>query len=253
MDIAFDPDLHLGPLRTSWHALFGIVAMAAGVVVGVSLAARRCGLGPSYNCALAGLFGGLVGSRLFHVVDEAQRYLADPASVLAVWNGGASITGGIVGGLLVGGLAARRQRLALGEVFDAGAVGLPVGMAVGRVGDLINGEHWATSCADLPWCVRYTHPATFGQREYVHPAVAYELVWDLVIALVLLALRRAGILRGAHALVFLGLYGIGRFALGAVRLDPLFALGMSQAQLVSIGFALFAVAGLLRRGPYARR
>jgi phosphatidylglycerol:prolipoprotein diacylglycerol transferase len=244
LDIAVGRDLVLGPFRTSWHALFGALALAVGVALGTALAGPGVGVARAYTCALVGVVGGIVGSRIFHVADEWQRYAADPASVLAVWNGGASIIGGIVGGVLAGGYAGIRQRLHLPHLLDAGAAALPVGMAVGRIGDVINGEHWATACSGLPWCVRYTHPATFGQREYVHPAVAYELGWDLIVAAVVLTLRRANVLGGRHIFVFIGLYGAGRLALSAVRLDPAFVLGVTQAQLVSIAFVGIALAGL---------
>lgn len=252
IDLPWDPVLVLGPFRTTWHALFGVLGMAAGAAVGVALAASRVGAGRAYGVALAGLGGGLAGSRLFHVVDEWSRYAADPLTALAVWNGGASIVGGVVGGVLAGLLVARRDGLPTGVVLDAGAAGLPVGMAVGRIGDLVNGEHWATACAGLAWCVRYTHPDSPGQREPVHPAVAYELLLDVAILAVVLALRGRGLLRDRLMFVFLGLYGIGRFALGGVRLDPQLALGLSQAQLVALAFVLVAVAGLARRASYAR-
>jgi phosphatidylglycerol:prolipoprotein diacylglycerol transferase len=134
-------------------------------------------------------------------------------------------------------------------------IGLPIGMAVGRIGDIVNGEHWATACAGVPWCVRYTAANSPGQRDYVHPAVAYELLCDLAIFAILIALLRWSDRQRRHPylpFVFLGLYGTARLALSAFRLDPVFAFGMSQAQLVSIAFvalAAGALAWLRRAGP----
>jgi phosphatidylglycerol---prolipoprotein diacylglyceryl transferase len=254
MDLPFDPDLILfGSVHLTWHALFGSLGIVAGAALGVRLVASRIPFNDAYAVAVTGVLGGIVGSRIFHVVDAwGQLYANDPLAVLAVWNGGASIIGGIVGGFAAAGLASRRWRLPVADVLQRGTIGLPLGMAVGRVGDFINGEHWATACSGVPWCVRYTAANSPGQRDLVHPAVLYELVLDLAILAVLLALlpwaerqpRRPWI-----PFVFLGLYGIGRFALGAFRLDPLFAFGLSEAQLTSIAFVIVSLAGIawLRR------
>jgi phosphatidylglycerol:prolipoprotein diacylglycerol transferase len=256
IDLPFDPNLVLGPLTLTWHALFGLVGILAGAVVGISLVRPHVAFADAYAIALISVLGGLIGSRLFHVVEAwGPVYSRDPVAALQVWNGGASIIGGIVGGLAAGLVAMARARAPIGWTFDRAVIGLPVGMAVGRIGDIINGEHWATACGGVPWCVRYTAPNSPGQRDYVHPAVAYELLCDLAIVAILLALLPWSDRQRRHPqlpFVFLGLYGIARLALSAFRLDPLFAFGMAQAQLFSIlfiGLALAAVAWLRRAGP----
>jgi phosphatidylglycerol:prolipoprotein diacylglycerol transferase len=245
IDIGFDPYLSLGPLRASWHGIFGLLAVLAGAGVGIRLLVPRVTFDDAQAVALGGIVAGLVGSRLFHVLDRAALYAAEPLRVLAVWDGGESIVGGIVGGL-VGGLAVMLRRgLPVGAVFDRAICGLPLGMAIGRIGDVINGEHWARACEGLPWCVRYTHPASPGQREFVHPAVAYELLADLVIfgaLLALLARRRAP--EGRLPFVFLGAYGAVRLILSALRLDPIWIIGLTQAQIVSALFVVVSLAGL---------
>jgi phosphatidylglycerol:prolipoprotein diacylglycerol transferase len=256
IDLPFDPDLLLGPLHLTWHALFGFLGIVAGSATGIAFLRRRLPLSDGYAVALYGVLGGLVGSRLFHVADAwGSTYQYRPNGALEVWTGGATIVGGIVGGLIAGGVVMRVRRLPLGWTFDHSVIGLPVGMAVGRIGDIVNGEHWATACAGLPWCVRYTAPNSPGQRDYVHPAVAYELLCDVAIVAMLVALLPWSDRQRRHPqlpFVFLGLYGIARLALSAFRLDPLFAFGMSQAQLASIVFialAAVALAWLRRAGP----
>ena len=256
IDLPFDPTLVLGPLDLTWHALFGFLGIVAGAAAGISLVRSRVSFSAAYAVALGGVLGGLVGSRIFHVADAwGSVYSHDPLAAFQVWNGGASIVGGIVGGLVAGLVSMIRMRLPLGWTFDRGIVGLPVGMAVGRIGDIVNGEHWATACRGLPWCVRYTAPNSPGQRDYLHPAVAYELLCDLAIVAILLLLLPWSDRQRRHPqlpFVFLGLYGVARLALSAFRLDPLFAFGASQAQLFSIlfvGLALAALMWLRRRDP----
>lgn len=258
IDLPFDPTLVLGPLSLTWHALFGFLGIVAGAAVGIALVRSRVRFSDAYALALGGVLAGLVGSRVFHVIDAWNSiYSRDPLAALQIWNGGASIIGGIVGGLGVPVVMLLRRRDLPGTwIFDRGLIGLPVGMAVGRIGDIINGEHWATACSGVAWCVRYTAPNSPGQREYVHPAVAYELVCDLAITALLLVLLPWSDRQRRHPqlpFVFLGLYGAARLALSAFRLDPLFAFGMSQAQLVSIAFVALAIGALLwlrRDGPH---
>lgn len=197
---------------------------------------------------------GLVASRLFHVADQWSLYSLHPEQILAVANGGASVVGAIVGGVVGGVAAISLRRLPVAATVDRGIAGLPLGMAIGRVGDVINGEHWATACAGLPWCVRYTNPATLGQSDYVHPAVAYELVLDLVILAGLIVLERrwtARGLRGGVAFAFLLAYGVVRLGLASVRLDPLWLFGVSQAVATSLLFVLIGAAGLVWRARTA--
>ena len=236
----------------AWHSVFGLLGVLSGSALGMSLLARRIGWNEAYAIALGGVLAGLAGSRLFHVIDAWQYYATRPAEVLALWNGGAAVTGGIAGGIVGALVVARARRLPVAYTLDRGVVGLPLGMAIGRIGDIINGEHHATVCADLPWCVRYTHPSTLGQREYVHLAVGYELVLDLVILAILVAIvGRARPRDGEIVLLFVGLYGIARLAMSPFRLDPIWMLGVSQAVVVSIAFIAIAVIGLLvlRRAP----
>ena len=256
IDLPFDPDLVLGPVETTWHSLFGVVGIVTGAALGIRLISSRVRFADAYAVALGSVVGGIVMSRVFHVIDAwPTLYARDPLAALAVWNGGASITGGIAGGLLAALVVVRARALPVGFIFDRAVLGLPLGMAIGRIGDLINGEHWARACDGVAWCVRYTHPSSPGQRDSVHPAVAYELVLDLVILAILFALipwadRQA---RRPHLVfTFLGLYGVARLALGSYRLDPVFLLGLSQAEVVSILFIAVTIVGLalLRRDSW---
>jgi phosphatidylglycerol:prolipoprotein diacylglycerol transferase len=265
VEIPFDPDIHLAGFRISWHALLALVGMVVGAAVAIRLGRPRFTFDQGYAIAVAGVVGGLIGSRVFHVIDAWSVYASDPIQALAVWNGGASIVGGAVGGPLAAAWMSRRVGAPLGAVLDVGAVGLGLGMAIGRLGDIVNGEHHAVPCDGAGVCVEYSHPATLGQGTTfappdpraasgpVHLAVGYELVWDLVaVAVVLWLLPRAARLglKGRLLFVFLAVYGAGRFALGALRLDPPWILGLQQAQIVSLVFVALGVAAVAtRRAP----
>jgi len=139
-----------------------------------------------YAFATAVFIGGLVAARLGHIADNWPYYSARPDQLIAFWNGGVAVTAAPIGSAIGGYLAAKRLRLPVGFLFDITVIGIVLGEAIGRIGDVINGEHHAIACSGLPWCVRYTDPATLGQREFVHPVAAYDLLVDVLILVVLL-------------------------------------------------------------------
>jgi phosphatidylglycerol:prolipoprotein diacylglycerol transferase len=196
-----------------------------------------------YPFAIAVVVGGLLGARVVHVLDNWNVYAARPLDVLAFWNGGIGTTGAPIGSTIAGFLAARRLRLPVGFMFDISVIGIALGEAIGRIGDVINGEHHATACSGLPWCVRYTHPATLGQTDYVHPVAAYDgLIMVVIFVVLVLYWRRV---RGQPPesrvyWVYLLLFGGFRFFTSFLRLDPLFIDGLQEAQLLGLVYAVAA-------------
>ena len=197
-----------------------------------------------YPFAIAVVVGGLLGARVAHVLDNWNVYAPRPLDVLAFWNGGIGTTGAPVGSTIAGFLAARRLRLPLGFMFDISVIGIALGEAIGRVGDIINGEHHATPCTPPEGiCVGFTHPDTLGQAGPVHLVVAYDMIWDLSAVALTLWLRRFigrwpdGVIFWIWALH----YAVGRFFLGFLRIgDPTYAFGLRQDQ--TIAFLVFAAA-----------
>jgi phosphatidylglycerol:prolipoprotein diacylglycerol transferase len=194
-----------------------------------------------YPFAIAVVIGGLVGARAAHVLDNWNIYAPRPLDMLAFWNGGIGTTGAPVGSTIAGFLAARRLRLPLGFMFDISVIGIALGEAIGRIGDIINGEHHAIACSGLPWCVRYTHPATLGQTDYVHPIAAYDGLIMALIFIVLVWYWRRVRGRPPESRVYwayLLLFGGFRFLTSLLRLDPPFVDGLQEAQLLGLVYAV---------------
>ena len=196
-----------------------------------------------YPFAIAVVIGGLVAARVAHVTDNWSLYAGSPLDIVAFWNGGIATTGAPIGSSLAGYLIARRLRLPLGFMFDIAVIGIALGEAIGRIGDVINGEHHAVACAGLPWCVRYTNPATLGQTDYVHPIAAYDGLIMLAIFVVLLAFWRRVRGRTPEGRVYwmyLLLFGGARFLTSFLRVDPIVLAGWQEAQVLGL---LYAVGG----------
>lgn len=259
------------PLQITWHGFF----TAVGTMVGIWLSVRwatQVGFteDDTFSVAMWGVIGAIIGARLFHVVDQWDFYARDPIAILKVNEGGLAIYGTIVGGPLGGAIYAWRKRLDVGRMADIAAPPLILGMAIGRIGDIINGEHHGAHAPGFPLAVVYTNPATLAEPGIpVHLAVGYEMLIDLLIFVGLVWLGR-GVARTVaggwrfnwdsrlprYGIVFwtmLFVYSIGRFFIQFYRQDTPFAFGLSQAQFLSVLTAMVAVWALAYQFNHARR
>ena len=240
----------------TWHGFF----TALGVLFGIWLA-TRLGVERGFaeddimSVALWGVIGGIVGARVVHVIDQWDYYFQDPIAILKVNEGGLAIFGSVIGGPLAGAIYARWRGFPIPRLLDIGGMGLILGMAIGRLGDVINGEHHGTD-ANVPWSVRYTHPNTLGDLDVpVHLAVGYELIWDLIVLGFCMWLLARRVLP-RHGMVFwsmVALYSLGRFFIQFFRLDTPFLWGLTQAQLLSFAVGAFAVWVLVYHAASSRR
>jgi phosphatidylglycerol:prolipoprotein diacylglycerol transferase len=248
MDLPFDPTLTLGPFRIAWHSFWSLIGMGVGSWLSFRLARRLVKDERIYPFAIAVVIGGLIGARAGHIADNWPYYSARPDQLVAFWNGGVAVAAAPIGSAIAGWIAARRLRLPVGFMFDITVIGIVLGEAIGRIGDIINGEHHAIACSGLPWCVRYTNPATLGQADFVHPVVAYDLLVDVLIFGVLLRYWSAVRGRGPEGRVFwlyLVLYGGFRFATSFLRLDPIVLAGLQEAQILGLVYVLAGVPALV--------
>jgi phosphatidylglycerol:prolipoprotein diacylglycerol transferase len=246
--IYIDPNIAtLGPFTLSWHGLFSAIGVIAGVTIGVRIAAEAgANEEGAYNLALWSVGGGIIGARLFHVADNWEYYSQHLEQIILINEGGIAIYGAIVGGILTGLVYALLTRINVAAVADGGAVGLILGQAIGRIGDVINGEHHGLPL-DAAWAVVYTHPSTLGELGVpVHLAVGYELVWDLLIFGLLLLMRQTVNGQGKMFWSYILLYGAGRFVISFYRVDAIQAYGLRQAQLIALVLMAAAVVMLIK-------
>lgn len=255
IDINIDPTMfNLGPFTLTWHGLFTAVGIVAGVSLSVWLA-KKDGI-PSevaQEVALVGVPSAIVGARLFFVFEHWDVYGQDlPRIVTGITEGGITLYGGLLGGVIGGLVYSLWRKWPIAITLDAAAPGMILGQGIGRIGDLINGEHHATA-SDLPWAVRYTNPNTLAELgKSVHPtAGGYELIGDFIILGVLLFMRTKLKTPGWLFCLYIALYAIMRFALSNFRLDEQQLWRIPVPELVSgllLGTAVI-LAGILYRHP----
>ncbi len=266
IDIGIDPVIaNVIGLEITWHGLF----TALGVVIGVAVAtafARRGGYQEDtiYNVALCLVIGGIIGARGLYILEHLSDFTDNPGDIVAVNTGGISIYGALIGGTIGGWLYAIITRVPdLPRGADIAAMGGILGMAVGRIGDIINGEHFASSTS-LPWGLVYTSKDSpsfihFGaMADAQHPAVAYEMIGDLLIFFLLLLISLRVNRSGVTFFAWVFLYGLMRTLVSFLRLDDVIDVGIGGlrvAQLIGIATMPVALAGIvyLLRTPAERR
>lgn len=237
----------VGPV--TFH-LYGLM-IGLGVLVGAWVASKKDK--KIWDCLVWVIGGGIIGARLYHVVDWWSYYSEHLSQIPAVWRGGMGIYGGILGGILGLWIYTRRREepnLRLLKLLDAGAVGLPLGQAIGRLGNFFNQELYGLP-TNLPWGI-YIRPENrlleVMDFKYFHPLFLYESLWCLIIFIIIINIIKVIPMgKGKIFAVYLGLYGLGRFFLEFLRLEAWTINGVNVAQMISAGLILGALGFIMGR------
>jgi phosphatidylglycerol:prolipoprotein diacylglycerol transferase len=178
----------LGPITVRWYGIL----MATAILVGFWLAHRRAveedlPADDLLRAAQWAVVAGLVGARLYEVAFNWDYYGRFPGKIIAVWEGGLAIHGGLIVGPLVGVLLAWRLRLPILRCLDVIAPSMVLGQAIGRWGNFFNEEAFGRP-THLPWKLYISpahRPPEFPNDEFFHPTFLYESLWDLLVFVVL--------------------------------------------------------------------
>jgi len=249
--INLDPVLvKVGPFSLRWYGLMYVLGIALGLAI-VFPYARRHGLNSDqvWNIFWGVAIASLIGGRLYYVLQsDPHSYLNNPSSVLAFWNGGMAFFGAVFLGVPVLLLLARQQGVALGIALDCVAIFAPLAQAVGRIGNIINGDIVGYQ-STLPWATAYGNKNSFIAPDLVNvplqPAAAYELLFSLGLFLVLWPLRYRMRPAGMLFILYLSIYSIGQFILFFWRDNDIVLWDLKQAQLTAV-----VVQALLVLGSY---
>jgi phosphatidylglycerol:prolipoprotein diacylglycerol transferase len=239
--VGIDPTIEIGPLTLAWHGL----TIAVGILVGGVVAARdarRRGLDPEplYTVGVIVVVAALVGGRVYYLMEHGE--LLEPSEWLGTR--GFTFYGGFIAAAV--GIAIFVWRRGLSVAYlDAIAVGLPLGLAIGRIGDIINGEHYGPQ-TDFFLGVQNTHPEADVPRHDVayHSGGLYEVLIGAVVFAVIWPLRKRLTSPTSAMWTVVGLLAAGRFVEFYLRSDSeTLALGLETAQWTSLLLILVAAAG----------
>jgi phosphatidylglycerol---prolipoprotein diacylglyceryl transferase len=240
---------HMGPLAFRYYG----VILALAIVLAYWLAAFRA---PQYGLNAAQLdrvllvlvVSGFVGARLYHVLSEFGYYQHHFLQTFAVWQGGLSIFGALLGGVI--GLWLWRSKLGHQPFFhllDWLAPSLLLGQVIGRLGNWFNYELFGYPTS-LPWKMlvpEQFRPLEFLTNAFFHPLFLYEALLSAIFLVILLKVKRLRFRPGSLFFSYLFLYNAGRFFLESLRPDSVFISVVRFNALVSAALALTGLGVLI--------
>ena len=246
--VSIDPIIvSVGHFALRWYGLIVLSAIAAGIWL-TAREAERKGFKKDdvYDAAMWIIIAGLIGARLFHVLDHwSHEYAANPIRALYIWEGGLAIWGAMIGGLGAGALVTWKRGWYFPRFLDAAAPGLVLAQAIGRIACVITGDAMGKP-TNGPFGFAYTSPNAMVPElgVYYTPMPVYELVINLGIFAVLWQLRKRNWQDVKLFLVYLVLYSLERFFLAFTSSYRIIAFGLTQSQIVA-AFALVIGLALL--------
>ncbi|SHE58645.1 prolipoprotein diacylglyceryl transferase [Desulforamulus putei] len=207
------------------------------------------------DLAFYAILGGLLGARIWEVMFSWDYYGSHLLEIPAIWNGGISVQGSVVGGLLAVIWYCRKYKIAVWPMLDTLAPGVLVGQAIGRIGCFLNG-----CCYGIPHQhLGVVYPAgtdayhAFGSQP-LFPAVLFEAAWDVLVLILLLVIYKRKPFDGFIALSYFILYSIGRFTLEFWRGDSLRTfMDLKAAQVSSVVTVCVALAFMVYLNNRERR
>jgi phosphatidylglycerol---prolipoprotein diacylglyceryl transferase len=247
------PEIHLGPITLQTFGIaFAIAFLAAGALVGRRLGELGKPADWAYEVIFAALVGGLVGARVDFI---AENYSSVHDDLLGNIFSGSGLVwyGGAIGGAIGVTLWAWWRGMLTVALLDLCAAPLALGYAIGRIGCQVSGDGDYGKAWDGPWAMAYPH-GTKPIDTTVHPTPIYETVSMGLVAYLLWRLRdryQAGVLFS----IYLVLAGTERFLVEFLRRNEHVLLGLTQAQLISLGMIAAGAAWLTmkaNRGTLAR-
>ena len=238
--------IHIGSLNIAFYAVMTLTGCIAGAAL-AHYEMKRRGEDPSHiwNLLALGVILGLIGARLYHVIDLWSYYSQNPVEIAAIWHGGQGIYGALIGALAALFIYVRWKKLNLAMYADVGVIGFLLGQAVGRWGNFFNQEIFGPPTS-LPWGISIDfakvvqhapqYAAQYTSSLRFHPLFLYESLLSFlgVIALLYMSRRFKDWLRPGDIAFMYGIwYPTERFFLEFLRIGPWKIGGIATAQWVS--------------------
>lgn len=227
-----------------WYSLILVLAVGVGVWLAAKEAEHK-GFKKNdiYDVTTWIVIAGLLGARIFHVIDHwPDEYAANPVRALFIWEGGLAIWGAVIGGLLAAVMLAARRRWHVARLLDAFAPGLVLAQAIGRVACIITGDAMGPPTSG-PFGFAYTNPNAMVPQlgVYYTPMPVYEIIANLAIFALLWQLRKRRLPDGILFVTYMTLYSLERFLLGFTSAYKIIAFGFSQSQLISLAVLIMII------------
>ena len=235
-------------------AFYGII-IAIGMALAMTIIfkeVKRTGQSEDYyyDLAIFAIIFGIIGARMYYVIFEWEQYRHNLLSVFNIREGGLAIYGGLIAGTITTCVFCKIKKMSIPQVLDTIILGIIIGQILGRWGNFFNREAFGGFTDNLfAMQIRYDevggviseslekHIQIVDNAKYiqVHPTFLYESVWNLILFVVMMLMRKHKKFQGEIACIYLIGYGVGRFFIESLRNDQLtlWGTGIAVSQIVS--------------------
>lgn len=235
-------------------AFYGII-IAIGMALALTIIfkeVKRTGQSEDYyyDLAIFAIIFGIIGARMYYVIFEWDQYRHNLLSVFNIREGGLAIYGGLIAGTITTCAFCKIKKMSIPQVLDTIILGIIIGQILGRWGNFFNREAFGGFTDNLfAMQIRYDevggiiseslekHIQIVDNAKYiqVHPTFLYESVWNLILFVVMMLMRKHKKFQGEIACIYLIGYGVGRFFIESLRTDQLtlWGTGIAVSQIVS--------------------
>ena len=234
----------LGPITVRWYGIMIVSGFLVATFFAKKMALKRnLNDYELVNCALAAFLGGVAGARLYFVILSWPYFQDHLSEILAVWQGGLSIHGGIIGALICTIFYCKKTKLPILETCDIIAASTPLAQCIGRWGNFFNSEAFGKPVPDnFPlklFIAPENRPIYLHASKYFHPTFLYESVWNLGLFLLLyfVVADRLKKFPGLTFLLYVAGYSAGRLLIEPLRVDSISTVSVGAA---SVPFPIIA-------------
>ena len=238
-----DTFLDLGFLTIRWYGLLISISVVIGLFISKKLAKSR-NINPQYISDILPslIISSIIGARAYYVIFEWRQYSGNNfftsfdlfnnvikiPSLLAIWQGGIAIHGGLIGGFLCILFFCKSKNIHLKTFIDILIPSIILGQSIGRWGNFFNNEAFGIP-TDLPWKLFIpiqNRPIEFINYQFFHPTFIYESLWNFLIFILLITIfyqqnNKNSVRPGFISCLYLIGYSFGRFWIEGLRIDPL--------------------------------
>ena len=247
----------IGPIVIRYYGLMYVIAITLGAAL-LAREARRKSLPLSsegvLDLLLVTIPAAIIGARLYYVLFQWGYYGRHPLDILKVWQGGLAIHGGVIAGALAVLAFSRVKKVTFWPLADAIVPSLVLGQAIGRIGNLMNGDAYGLPTR-LPWGIHFPPDSPAG-RAYpgvaTHPSMIYEMILDVLVFAYLWGIRKKGYRDGFPTAMYVILYSLARSLVSFSRGDDLFLGPIRAPHAISAVLVIGFTAFILWRRLYER-
>ncbi len=239
--------LEIGPIQIYWYSIFIFLGLLIASIL-IFKEARKRNIDEDFliNLIFNTIIIGLIGARVYYVLFNIPYYASNPIEILAVWNGGLAIHGGIFAAVAFILIYCKKKNVNSLQLLDIIVVGLIIAQAIGRWGNFFNSEAYGqvTTYAELKaqQIPTFIINGMYILGEYRQPTFFYESTWCFAGFLAMLIIRKYKYLkRGQLTGFYLFWYGLGRLLIEGLRTDSLMLGPIKIAQVVSLVFIIMGI------------